>query len=155
MSRSGQRTLHIPTNTLRFSAPIQQDLTMYPNKPSRFGELPKKMVMDLYFFKILSISGCLRDAARENFKLWLQQSVTIAFDDSLRTYDAAPFLIRLHIGSVIITLTSALSKFKTNVIAKLSNSILNCFSSYSFQFYKLHEYFTSFIVVFDISQSDR
>ena len=51
MSRSDQRLLHMPTNTLRFSAPIQGDLTIYSNKPSRFGELLKKMVMVLCFSK--------------------------------------------------------------------------------------------------------
>ena len=68
MSRSDQRVLHVPTNTLRFSAPIQWDLIMYSNKPARFGELLNKMVMALYLFKILSISGCLHDDARDKFK---------------------------------------------------------------------------------------
>ena len=76
---------------LRFSAPIQRDLTMYSSKPSRFGELLKKMVMALYIFKILSICGCLHDDATDKFKLRLQQWVTIAFGGSLRTYDSAPF----------------------------------------------------------------
>ena len=69
MSRSDQRVLHIPTNTLRFPAPMQQDLTMYSNKPSRFEELLKKMKMALYIFKILSISRCLHDVVRDKFKL--------------------------------------------------------------------------------------
>ena len=64
MSTSDHRVLHIRNSTLRFSAPIQRDLTMYSNKPSRFGELLKKMMMALYVFKILSISGCLQDDAR-------------------------------------------------------------------------------------------
>ena len=44
------------------------------------------------------------------------------------------FFLRLHIGSAIITFTSALISFNTNVIVKLNNSIPNCFSNYSFQF---------------------
>ena len=65
MSRSDQRVSHIPINTLRFSDPIQRDLTMQSNKPSRFEELLKKMVMVLYVFKILFISGFLQDDARD------------------------------------------------------------------------------------------
>ena len=61
------RYLHLPTNTIRFSAPMQGDLTMYSNKPSRFGEPLDKMVMALYFFKILSISECLHDDTRDEF----------------------------------------------------------------------------------------
>ena len=67
MSRLDQRYLHIPTNTLRFSSPMQEDLTMYSNKPSRFGEPMKKMVMALYVFKILSIFECLHDGTRDEF----------------------------------------------------------------------------------------
>ena len=69
MSRSDQRVWHIPTNTLRFSAPIQRDFTMCSNKPSHFGELLKKMVMALYVFKTLSISGFLHDDVSDKFKL--------------------------------------------------------------------------------------
>ena len=110
------------------------------------------MVMALYVFEILSISGSLHDDARGKFKLWLEQWVTIAFGDSLRTYDAALFseteyLQRNH----NIDLST---QFNTNVIVKLNNGIPNCFSSYSFQFYKLHEYFTNLIVIIDISQAD-
>ena len=155
MSRLDQWVLHIPTITLRFSAPIQRDFTTCSNKPSRFGELLKKMVMALYVFNMLYAFICLHDNARDKFELWLQQWVTIAFGDSLRTNDAAPFFLRLHVSSTIITLISTLSNFNANVIVKLDNSIPNCFSSYSFQFYKFYEYFTNFIAVIDISQADR
>ena len=65
------------------------------------------------------------------------------------------FFWRVHIGSAIIKWTSALSNFNTNVTVKFNDNIPNCFSSYSFQFYKVHEYFANFIVVIDISQADR
>ena len=52
MSHLDQRLWHILTNTLHFLAPTQRDWTIYSNRPSRFGELLKKMVMTLYVFKI-------------------------------------------------------------------------------------------------------